>query len=187
MTEPTNRDRGERAIRILAAYNANHNGADGDLTTSAVDLTADILHAADLMTGWDGAALIDRARMHHAAEAAEEHQPHYVVTTDDGQNAETFDVDTLDDVRQIVADATVTPGTRVTITRNAEPLDDPTPHLEAGHAVVVYFQEETAGWVHRNREGLDEVYDTESLESGPTDEAACRTCSVALDPEGFDL
>jgi len=186
MTEPTNRDRGERAVRILAAYNANHNAADGDLTTSAADLIADILHAADLMTGWDGAALIDRARMHHEAET-EEHQPHYVVTTDDGQNAETFDVATLDDVRQVIADATMTPGTRVTITRNAEPLDDPTPHLKAGHAVVIYYQEATAGYVHRTSEGLDEVYDTASLESGPTEEAECRDCSVALDPERLDI
>jgi len=140
MNEPTNTDRAERARDIVDAYNRRHNGADGDLATSAADLLADILHAADHMTGWNAAGLIDRARMHHAAETEEE----------------------------------------------PEPLADPMPHVRDGHTVVAFWKEDTAGHVHWS-EGYAAVYDTESLEPGPTEQAECRTCGIALDPERLDI
>jgi hypothetical protein len=146
MNEPTNADRAERAAGILTDYNAEHNGADGDLLTSAADLIADILHLAD-RDGADIGALIDRARMHHDDEETEEEAA-------------------------------------------PVPLADPMPHVRAGHSVRAYWAESTVGhvhWVGTIDDGHAEVFDTEGLDSGPTEEAECRTCSVALDPEGLDL
>ncbi len=57
-------------------------------------------------------------------------------------------------------------------------------HLEAGHNVVTFWKTETAGYIKLTTKALSreiDVYQTESIEEGPTEEATCRTCDQDLD------
>ncbi len=68
----------------------------------------------------------------------------------------------------------------IMISRNA--MD----HLEAGHNVVAFWKTETVGFIRLIGPDTD-VYQTKSLEDGPTEEATCRTCSQDLDIDTLDI
>ena len=70
---------------------------------------------------------------------------------------------------------------------STSPLD----HLRAGHSVVAFWKEDTAGYLSLDSSEIDhtdyiDVYDTESLESGPTEQIECRDCGLPLDTERED-
>jgi hypothetical protein len=67
--------------------------------------------------------------------------------------------------------------------QNLAKLDrSPVTHLRAGHSVVAFWPTDTKGYLQLF-EGSDDidVYDTESLDAGETDEIRCNTCDTPLD------
>ena len=61
-------------------------------------------------------------------------------------------------------------------------MTDAKPHLEAGHSVSMFWKAEVAGRVKwlEGEQGA-EVYQTEIVEDGPTEEATCFECDILLD------
>lgn len=53
-------------------------------------------------------------------------------------------------------------------------------HLEEGHDVRIYWKVDTVGHLHLSH-GSVEVYQTQGLEDGPTEEAVCMDCEMSLD------
>ncbi len=75
------------------------------------------------------------------------------------------------------------------VTELIEHMKDAKPHLKAGHSVVMHWNAAVTGHVKWNplklventEDGWAEVYQTEIMEDGPTEQANCNDCDILLD------
>ena len=60
-------------------------------------------------------------------------------------------------------------------------MTDAKPHLEAEHKVTMYWKAEVAGHVQWTAEHGADVYQSNIVEDGPTEQAICNDCDILLD------